>query len=36
MPPTNQKTFFKDLRILIDDAKLVAFESFMIVILSSL
>ena len=28
MPPTNQKTLVKDLRILTDDEKLVAFESF--------
>ena len=28
MPPTNQKTLVKDLRIFTDDEKLVAFESF--------
>ena len=31
MPPTNQKTLVKDLRILTDDEKLVAFESFIYV-----
>ena len=33
MPPTSQNTFSKDFRILIEDAKLVAFESLMHVIL---